>query len=229
MAQPYPPGDPLHPLALKDKQRALRAGFAQPLTLRVHRALSWLIRAGREEEDADVRFILLWIGFNAAYAGDVSLASGPDGRRERDAFLDFFRTLVRFDARHRLYDVVWDRFGQEIRVLLDNRYVFAPFWLHHNRVPGYGNWAARLDDARRQVNRALAGHDTATVLSLVFDRLYVLRNQLVHGGATWHSEVNRAQVRDGAAILGCLLPVFIDLMMDNPGHDWPMPHYPVVE
>jgi len=51
----------------------------------------------------------------------------------------------------------------------------------------------------------------------------------VHGGATWNSDVNRDQVRDGASLLGCLLPIFIDLMMDNPGHEWPMPNYPVVE
>ncbi|MFD2577593.1 hypothetical protein ACFSTD_01000 [Novosphingobium colocasiae] len=72
-------------------------------------------------------------------------------------------------------------------------------------------------------------HDTARILSILFDRLYVLRNQLVHGGSTWNSDVNRAQVRDGAALLGCLLPIFIDLMMDNAGHEWPMPNYPVVE
>ena len=76
---------------------------------------------------------------------------------------------------------------------------------------------------------ALAQHDTPKLLSILFDRLYVLRNQLVHGGATWNSEVNREQVRDCAAILGCVLPVFIDLMMDHPEEDWPMPHYPVVE
>jgi hypothetical protein len=51
---------------------------------------------------------------------------------------------------------------------------------------------------------------------------------LVHGGATWNSGVNRAQVRDGAAILGFLLPVFVDLMMDNPTVDWGRPFYPVV-
>lgn len=28
------------------------------------------------------------------------------------------------------------------------------------------------------------------ILSILFDRLYVLRNQLVHGGATWNSDVN---------------------------------------
>lgn len=30
-------------------------------------------------------------------------------------------------------------------------------------------------------------------------RLYVLRNQLVHGSATWNSSANRAKVRDGTA------------------------------
>jgi hypothetical protein len=45
---------------------------------------------------------------------------------------------------------------------------------------------------------------------------YVLRNQLVHGGSTWNSGVNSAQVRDGAEILGFLMPLFIDIMMDNP-------------
>lgn len=229
MAYQYSPQDPLHPENLKTKQRTLREGFPKPLTLRVHRALSWLRRAEDEGEDDDVRFILLWIGFNAAYAGDVGQASGADGRRERDAFLDFFRTLVGFDARHRIYDMAWSRFPQEIRLLLDNRYVFAPFWLHHNGVVGYTNWDERLEGARRQVNRALAEHDTATLLSLLFDRLYVLRNQLVHGGGTWNSAVNRAQVRDGAALLGCLLPIFVDLMMDNPAHEWAMPHYPVVD
>ena len=67
------------------------------------------------------------------------------------------------------------------------------------------------------------------VLTLVFDRLYVLRNQLVHGGSTWNSIVNRDQVRDGAAILSFLVPVFADVMMDNPDEEWGRPFYPVVD
>ena len=225
MAQRYPDGHPLHALTLKERQRALRDGFPTALGLRVHRALSWLLRADAETADEDVRFILLWIGFNAAYADDLD-TRGPEG--ERGAFQAFFSTLVRFDARHRIYDAVWQRFPQEIRILLDNRYVFQPFWQHHNGTPGYDDWALRLERSRTAIGHALRQQDTPKILSILFDRLYVLRNQLVHGGATWNSAVNRAQVRDGAAILGCLLPIFIDLMMDNPGHDWPMPHYPVV-
>ena len=71
--------------------------------------------------------------------------------------------------------------------------------------------------------------DTSRMLLVVFDRLYVVRNQLVHGGATWNSSINRAQVKDGAAVLGWLLPVFIDIMLENPDQDWGKPFYPVVK
>ncbi len=227
----YKSGDPLHPEALKQKQRELRDGFPLPLTLRVHRALSWLRRAENEKDDLDVRFILLWIGFNAAYAGDLDRALESDERvgNERERFDQFFAALVDMDAGNRIYSVIWERFSQEIRLLMDNKYVFAPFWRHHAGQFGGAGWEVSFDSAKRAANRALAEKDTAVVLSILFDRLYVLRNQLVHGGSTWDSSANRNQVRDGASLLGCLLPVFIDLMMDNPDAEWAMPMYPVVE
>lgn len=229
--------DPLHPDRLKEKQRALRDGFALPLTLRVHRALSWLLRAHREETDLDTRFIMLWIGFNAAYAGDIERAledqeaagNRPGATNERERFESFFSTLVALDNEGRLYKGLWKRFPQEIRILLDNRFVFSPFWKHHGGLPGGAGWETSFEAAKRTANAALASGNAPLVLSIVFDRLYVLRNQLLHGGATWNSAANRAQVRDGAAILGYLLPLFIDLMMDNPDEGWAMPMYPVIE
>lgn len=227
----YKSGDPLHPDALKQKQRELRDGFPLPLTLRVHRALSWLRRAENEKDDLDVRFILLWIGFNAAYAGNLDRALESDEKvgNERERFDQFFAALVDMDAGNRIYSVIWERFSQEIRLLMDNKYVFAPFWKHHAGEFGGAGWEVSFDSAKRTANRALAEKNTVVVLSILFDRLYVLRNQLVHGGATWDSGANRNQVRDGASLLGCLLPVFIDLMMDNPDAEWAMPMYPVVE
>ena len=68
-----------------------------------------------------------------------------------------------------------------------------------------------------------------TAKKCVFELLYVLRNQLVHGGATWNSSANRAQVKDGAAILSFLMPIFVDIMMDNSNEDWGTPHYPVIQ
>ena len=210
---------------LKAKQREIRSGFPEQLGLRIHRAISWLGRSEQETDDYDLRFILLWVGFNAAYAHDV----GTEVNGERGAFKAYFDALVELDGSHRIYNAVWNRFPHEIRVLLNNKYVFAPFWNHQNGQQGYGDWAESLAASQRVISTAMALRDTSRLLSVVFDRLYVLRNQLVHGGATWNSSVNRSQVRDGAAVLGTLLPVFIDIMMDNPDRDWGKPFYPVVE
>ena len=71
--------------------------------------------------------------------------------------------------------------------------------------------------------------DTKVVLNNLLDRLYVLRNQLMHGGATWRGSVNRAQVGDGARIMAFLVPLFVGLMMSHPEIDWGPPDYPVVK
>ena len=94
---------------------------------------------------------------------------------------------------------------------------------------GHDDWEEKLAASQRQIATAMTQFDTGRILLVVFDRLYVLRNQLVHGGATWNSSINRAQVKDGAAVLGWLLPVFIDIMLENPDRDWGKPFYPVVK
>lgn len=212
--------------ALKTKQRNLRDGFPENLGLRVHRALSWLHRAELAGDDKDATFIFLWIAFNSAYADDCGdvVAAG-----ERSNFADFFEKLIALDVDQRIYDALWRKFSGPIRLLLDNQYVFQPFWNHQNQLSGYADWEDRFAASKRRLQRALAEHDTKTILTTVVDRLYVLRNQLIHGGATWASKVNRAQVTDGAAIMGTMVPLFIDLMMENPMGDWGAPFYPVVD
>jgi hypothetical protein len=211
--------------SLKDKQRRVRDGFPEALGLRVHRALSWLGRAQAEPDDIDVRFVLLWIGFNAAYAGDLR----DDANNEMAVMDVFFQRLVSLDQNRRIYNAVWVRFPHEIRALLNNRFVFSPFWKHHNGIEGYGDWPERLSRGSKAMATAMSQQDTPRLMQVLFDRLYVLRNQLVHGGATWKSSANRDQVKDGAAVLGTLLPIFIDIMMDNPTEDWGRPYYPLVQ
>ena len=101
--------------------------------------------------------------------------------------------------------------------------------ISYNGIEGFEDWEDKFRASSRSFAQAFQDGDSVRVLSFVFDRLYVLRNQLVHGGSTWNSGVNRAQVRDGAAILAFLMPVFVDLMMENPHEDWGRPFYPVVE
>jgi hypothetical protein len=211
---------------LKEKQRRLRADFPPDMGLRVHRALSWVQRAEAADEDFDAAFIFYWIAFNAAYADDREKALRSQAR---SAFEDFFNKLVRLDRSQRMNEALWGHFPDSVKSFLTNPFVFQPFWNHHNQVPGTESWERSFDESRVLAQKALFSHNTVRVLSILFDRLYVLRNQVLHGGATWNSSVNRNQVRDGARILGFLVPVFIDLMMDHPDEDWGAPHYPVVE
>ncbi len=211
---------------LKDRQRALRDGFGDSLGLRVHRAISWLQRAAREDDDRDAAFVFLWIAFNSAYSQDIGIAYHVS---EKGRFKSFLSTLLSFDRDDRIYHLVWTRFPHEIRLVLENQYVFGPFWNHQNGIEGHDDWAERLEASVKKAKLALADKDTERVLNELFDRLYVLRNQIIHGGSTWSGAINRAQVKDGSEILGSLIPVFVELMMDNPSHPWKEPIYPVVD
>ena len=218
---------------LKDKQHDLQDGFPDDLRLRVHRAISWGLRAEKEAEDADVRFLLLWIGFNAAYARiPAAFAEGEKAPSEWQVFQGYFQALVDIDEEGRIFSVVWERFFRKDSSTFGwvrNKYVFAPFWEHVHGKPGRERWNSRLAASAREFNRARKEKDTVLLLTKVFDSLYTLRNQLMHGGATWDSKVNREQVNDGAEIMSWMLPIFVDLMMENSDKLWGKPFYPVIE
>jgi hypothetical protein len=131
------------------------------------------------------------------------------------------------DDQSRLYELVWNSYPGAIRLLLDNHFVFQPFWDHQNNLTGSENWEARFASARRAAHASLAGQDTGTVLSIVFQRLYTLRNQLIHGGATCNSSVNRDQIRDANGILGDMVPSIIEILLDNSHRHWGDACYPV--
>jgi hypothetical protein len=211
--------------SLKARQRKERDGWPTSLGLRVHRALSWLDRAEHCEDD-DGRFIFLWIAFNAAYANDI-------GDRERDpeqkVFGKFLKKLVDLDDKDVLYELIWDEFSNSIRVLLDNQFVYQPFWDYHNGLVEEGAWRKEFERSKEAANKALAAHNTVRVLTIVLARMYTLRNQLIHGGSTWNSRVNRDQLRDCSAFLGKMVPFVIQLMMEHPEALWGDACYPVVE
>jgi hypothetical protein len=51
---------------------------------------------------------------------------------------------------------------------------------------------------------------------------------MMHGGATYKSKVNRAQVKDAVNILKLFIPIIIDIMIENRNEDWGEIYYPVV-
>lgn len=200
--------------ALKQRHRKVRADQPENWRIRIHRAISWLQRAERETRDDDARFLFLWIALNAAYAREFGFEQS-----ERDQARQFIERLVVFDGENRLQQILFDQFTGPVRTLLENRFVFEPFWRALRDHDASNAWELQFANASKLAMRALMARKTEVVLSVVADRLYVLRNQLMHGGATWNGDANRQQVHDAVTILGALMPVIIDLMIDHPEPD----------
>lgn len=212
---------------LKKRHRELRdsENYPESLSLRVHRALSWL-KPAEIEDDWDIKFILYWIAFNAAYAKAVP---EDDESSEKDQMKLFFERLVKLDTEKVIYKTIWSEFSGAVRLLLDNKYVFTPFWRYQQGEVSKSDWEMWFATSRKLTQKSFMTQDTVNILSSLFPRIYTLRNQIIHGGATWQSGVNRDQVRDCTALLETLVPVFIKLMMEDVGGDWDMPSYPVVK
>jgi len=209
------------------KQRHRKERDAQPIDarLRLHRALSWLHRA-EQADDIDARFVFLWIAFNAAYAQEID---ENDRLSEQTAFKSFLGKLCEMDISKRIDALVWKEFPGSVRTLLDNPYVFQAFWDFQRGKLTEPEWKDRFASGKKAAQKALAGGNTLTVLGITFNRIYTLRNQMIHGGATWGSSVNREQLRDCVNLLGKLVPLVVELMMDNPHAQWGSVCYPVVD
>jgi hypothetical protein len=217
---------------LKARQRAERVQFAEAydqtgLGLRIHRALSWLERAeslGREG-DTDGQFIFLWIAFNAAYGKDLAHESEIS---EQQAFGLFIHMILKLDtARNRIAHLVRNEFAHSISKLLSNKFVFPDYWRARRGMISGEAFLTTFDRAQREAYLAQTAGETETILRHVLARVYTLRNQLVHGGATWKSTLNRDQVEDATALMVKLVPLIITIMMDNPASPWAIPAYPV--
>lgn len=217
---------------LKDKHRQIRDSWTsnneKNANLRIHRALSWL-KASEETDSKDMQFMLLWIAFNALYGQNKTFME--EHKSEKESFKNFFDKLLLLDKDNTLYGIAWNDYSQYYHHIIQNKFVFAPYWDYRNGKLNDEDWKARFEVGKNRLTFNISSIDpekTTKVLGEIFERLYVLRNQLVHGGATYESDVNRSQIHDGVNILSGLIPAIITLVMDNPNEEWGSPSYPVV-
>ena len=211
---------------LEQNKRSLPDKY-NPLRIRIHRAISWLKRA-KQEDKCEARFLFLWISFNAAYAEYqttppfTQIFSETNDLSEKEMFEQYLATLVEIDEENLIFNAVWEKFyptDTPHPKFLQNKYIFRPFWKHYH-YESEPNWESFLTERRRQFRRYRKDMNTSSLLITIFDRLYMLRNQLMHGSVTWNSALAQEQVIDGVKIMGWLLPIFLDLTIKNPHEKW---------
>ena len=210
---------------LKNVLREKRDNMPNDLAIRLHRSVSWLLCAKNQENDWDLQSITLWIAFNACYGVDDEQDKTLN---ERKIFNRFIEKLVENDREAKIYNLLWFKFSGPVKALIKNRYLFQPFWNAQHEGLDQSGWEESFEKSNKAAFHFLANEQVSPLLSIVLDRLYVLRNQLMHGGATYQSKVNRDQVRDGCHMLLELMPCIIEIMMEADKEDWGDIYFPVV-
>ena len=199
------------------------------MALRMRRATSWLQRAEMSmaagvDEGYDSACIFYWISLNAAYAQDIPLGlSKGKNWTETDEFKTFADKAVEQDTGNSLARLIFDDAREIVLRLTEDIYLYKGFWLARNGVYSGQGWRNRFERERNSTRQYLMRRDyrlVREILPVIFDRLYVLRNQLIHGGATWKSSVNRSQVELGAMVMASLVPAIISIMLENSNEDW---------
>lgn len=206
---------------LKERHRACRDAQPPALAIRIHRALSWLKRSEKEQDDPDAQFIFLWIALNAAYATEFG-----DEKPQLEQFRQFVAKLLRHDPQGRLHKALFDQFTGPIRNIFENKYLYQPFWDGLRRHDSTEAWKTPFEGGRANALKALMEQRTLDVTGLLCSRLYVLRNQLIHGGATHSGDLNRDALRDANRVLGTVVPIIIDLLIPLQGEEFGELAYP---
>ena len=194
----------------------------QNYQIRVHRALSWWERAAELDldENPEGRLLFAWIAFNALYGAWDEQGGGPT--KDREGWGAFLSKVVTWDRDGLLVNCVQE-FRDAILDLLDNKYLDAHFW---RRRATYGG-------SRRQyyLGQSLyAERRWCEVLVLLFDRVYVLRSQIVHGAATRNSRLNRDTLREVIRLFEAVLHPVLRVVVEHGAHDvWPTLCYPPVD
>lgn len=191
-----------------------RMSFDEPFRIRIHRALSWFKKAKElnSKGELDLSFITMWIGFNSAYGKDLSAAFIS----EHVMINEFFEQILLLDTKNEISDILWVQSKSAVMSLIQNKFTFEKYWHFVNGKTDDSNWNEALNKSIIKANRLVAGKDTNVMLSMVLSRLYTLRNQLLHGGATFDSMLNRAQIEDALQLMFSIFPVIVQLMMEAP-------------
>lgn len=214
-------------LVLEEIYRTKKNEFSAAFNLRMQRSLSWWKKAIVLHDDLDLQFMSTWVALNALYA------QGKTAEQEQQTLQQFAFRVYQKDVDQRISRILWEKHPQSLEVLLTNPYLCQSFWDWRNQKISEGTWRTDFESEKQHIMQALHTHDSASILSFVFKRLSTLHQQLVQGGATYNSAINRKQLSHASLLLSALLPCFIQILLENveslEWNEWSQPFYPVMQ
>jgi len=189
--------------------------------LRLHRAISWG-QASENENKLDEKLIKLWISFNALYGA---------GFTDFQDIKSFLESVIEVDKENTIKNILLNKTNM-IKNFYSIPELYYVYWKNEN-----GNRLERENKANVLVERNKAkylefiktGQDTNEILFSLFDLIYLLRNQIFHGSASYNSIDNQSTKENCVEILELFIPVIIEIMINNPDNNWHEVKYKLIK
>jgi hypothetical protein len=201
---------------------------------RIKRAKSWLNRARAVESeevqaDGDSRsqeiFIMYWVAFNAMYGRIKEIPHGRYLRYGEDDAQWFIRWICDLDASEGRIVLALRNLSKQGRALMKSRYLSQAYWRE-----GYSPTVRRqLDEDTIAAEEELkAGKIHSYMTSLLWGRIRVVRNQILHGCSTSRDSLNKDDLDPALDVLSVVIPLFLQIMEDriDKETEWPPIPFP---
>ena len=217
---------------------------------RFRRAGAWIKEANNPLEPP-ARFVFSWIAFNAQYQ-DLSVREkwerekkdSPEkkGSPEINMIYAFIEKISRSDGKPLARVIA--KVEPDLRKIFELQQIHHGFWKKPDNpnISTAADWHAffrtEKENCLEQLKDALAvrpnmpARAAAPMLESVFGRLYVVRNQVFHGGHSGAKNTSRGytQIRHGAEVLfemvKCFQRIMAKRMNESPNEDWGKVDFP---
>ncbi len=184
---------------------------------RLKRANSWIKVSEKFRDHEHAEFIFLYVAFNCMYGRRPYEGTGPQVREDLEWFLQAVSAMHEKDKEDG--GLVLSKAVMACREagekLIVDHFLCDEYWRGGSNLPDLVN---RLGRRRSRANAAIRNGHNEDFLRLVFDRLRVLRNQIVHGSVTFGpGSKGRPSLSAGLQVLRTMIPAFHKLM-EKYGH-----------
>lgn len=221
MAEPSLTVRELRRLWKPQKERLNTEHPQHPTNIRFHRACSWLQRVEEIQDDEVLDHVLLslWTAFNALYGQ-------WDGERlepvsDVECWQHFLDRMLALDQTNLIQSQLVEH-KKLVLALFDDEYLSRFFW----QAPT-DRRAKRVRRTRFDAQGWYVEENWNMVLQRLFERIYLLRCQLVHGASTYNSSYNRIAIRRCSQMMEHVLRTFLRVWAQwGADEDWGIMCYP---
>ena len=204
---------------------------------RIDRIDNWINQAAAARENNQIRFLLYWIAYEAAYKReDWDFVPEPDKPiPERDQRKRFHENISVCEYASDDLQEIFALKKFEAQNLLRLRQANPIFWFEQKDSPKTSReWELMFEERVTQeigyLDRvAYDGGDCVKVLNVVFRNLNIVRNQIVHGSSSGENSYGSDQVLWGTNLLAEIVPFFRNCIKQNdPREGWGSLSFPRV-